>query len=139
VGLAHLTSRTDKVELLNGESFSVRGLGFLDIQPIVQANFEPLALLFDRFSKGGVPGLLTDTAVMITAIAQVAPAAFRQIVAAGADEPDVNLVDLLPMPAQLEALEKIAMLTFEGHGGVKKVGEMVIRVLDSLRVTMGSF
>ena len=35
----------------------------------------------------------------------------------------------MPFPAQLEALEAIAELTFNGEEGIKKAGEAIIRML----------
>ena len=74
MGLAHLTNRTAEIGLLDGQKVSVRGLGFLDIFPIVTGHKEALTKLFVMYEQGGVSGMVDEVGTLVSLLAQAAPA-----------------------------------------------------------------
>lgn len=132
MGLKHLKSRTDTVETSDGDSFSVRGLDLVDIIGLVEHHHEPLTKLFSIAESGGVSAMMADSSAMITALFSVAPLAVVQIIGMGANEDDLDLVRLLSIEEQIDAISKIAKLTFTSTSP-KKVMDTIILVMQSMQ------
>jgi hypothetical protein len=140
MGLSHLKRLREEVQV-GDDKFEVRGLNLTDITVIVQSNgvLAPLSELFANLQMGGDGEFaLNDSASVAAALAQAAPLAVSLIIACAADEEDVAWVREIPFPAQIDALEKIAKLTFATEGGPKKVLETIIRVANGATATLGS-
>lgn len=137
MGLKHLTALTRDVQVSDGESFAVRGLSIEDLVVVVEQHQAELTPLFNQVQAGEVS--LTDTSVLATLLFKQAPRAAAHVIARAedplADEQDVVAAKGLPFPVQLDALEKIAELTFKS-AAPKKVGEMVIRMLMGVTVAI---
>lgn len=129
---------TRVVGLPNGEPFAVRGLSLSDITILVTRHGDVLRAMFDKFAQsseenGEVNINLGDIKEVGMRLLSGAPLIAADIIAIGADAPEARDQALkLPFPAQLEALEQIALLTFDTAGGLKKVLEIVIRVLRGM-------
>ena len=128
-----------KVELPDG-SFVVRGLSLNDVSILVQRHGKRLNELYQQFAEQG--DLTTETvAAFALPLLQSAPEIAAELIACAAGDPDdAEIAGRLPFPVQIDALEKIAILTFEAGGGPKKLLETVVRLaqgttslLDSLK------
>lgn len=128
MGLKSIKLPEAKVELPDGQSFPVRGLSLNDVVVLVRNHGDQLGKMFSEFSKQSD---LTAESVAGFALPllQAAPQLAAEIIAAGSGDSDSwPEAMLLPFPVQLDALEKVARLTFESGGGPKKLVETVIRL-----------
>ncbi len=139
MGLKELRLPEAKVELPDG-GFVVRGLSLNDVSILVQRHGKRLSELFQQFTEQG--DLTTETvAAFALPLIQSAPEIAAELIACAAGDPDdAEIAGRLPFPVQIDALEKIANLTFEAGGGPKKLLETVVRLaqgttslLDSLK------
>ena len=137
MGLKHLKNRTDTVETSDGDSFSVRGLDLVDIIHLVEAHHASLSALFKLAESGGVESLMADFSAVTSALFSVAPDAVVQIIALGANEEDFDLVRLLSAEEQIDAISKIAKLTFRSTSP-KKLMDTIIQVMRAMTAQMQS-
>lgn len=116
-----------KVELPDG-GFVVRGLSLNDVSILAQRHGKRLNELFQQFTEQG--DLTTETvAAFALPLLQSAPEIAAELIACAAGDPDdAEIAGRLPFPVQIDALEKIAILTFEAGGGPKKLLETVVRL-----------
>lgn len=124
---------TEEVSLPKGKSFSVRGIGLEDVTVLLRKRGPEIRTFFAKYSgsaagKSGLPsGFSADLGMQLL---DAAPKLVGEIIACAADEPAMaDKAAKLPLNVQLEALEKIAALTFEAEGGPKKFFEAVIRIM----------
>lgn len=129
MGLRNLRLPSSDVAVPGGDSFSVRGLSLQDISIIVRHHGAAMTLLFDRFIKQSGDGLPpADMAAMGRALLEIAPDAAAEMIALSAGEPEaIDVVRMLPLPVQVDALDKLMGHTFETEQDLKKVVETVIR------------
>lgn len=129
MGLASFTLPTETITLPRDQTMVVRGLSFEDITILVKAYGGDLTALFSQMASGQGELALTDTTALVAKFFNMAPLAAAHAIALAADAPEyVEAARRLPLPVQLDAIEKIAALTFEVEGGPKKVLETVIRI-----------
>lgn len=125
---------TVDVPLPNGKSFTVRGLSLVDIAPLISRRRPQLEAFFVKFSdKAKKSGKSEEGAVVNVALdlISIAPELAAEIIAGAADEPTMLERALkLPMPVQMDALSKIATLTFDAAGGPGKFFEALGLVLS---------
>ena len=134
-----LEDLTRTVTLPNGSSFTVRGIALSDISRIVRANSHDINGFFMKFMgqrqemqnspdpKFAAMGMATKFG---SDLLKGAPDLAADIIAYASDEPNLAYkVKALPFPAQLDALEKIAELTFNGEDGIKKAVETIVKML----------
>ena len=116
-----------KVELPDGD-FVVRGLSLNDVSILVQRHGKRLNELYQQFTEQG--DLTTETvAAFALPLLKSAPEIAAELIACAAGDPDdAEIAGRLPFPVQIDALEKIAILTFEAGGGPKKLLETVVRL-----------
>jgi len=116
-----------KVELPDG-GFVVRGLSLNDVSILVQRHGKRLNELYQQFTEQG--DLTTETvAAFALPLLKSAPEIAAELIACAAGDPDdAEIAGRLPFPVQIDALEKIAILTFEAGGGPKKLLETVVRL-----------
>lgn len=138
MGLKHITFAESVVEFPGGD-ITVRGLNLADILTIIQNHRAPLDALFKAIGEKaklpkGTPGSefeLDELGIQLMPLISQAPDAAAQIIACAADEPGpdgLRIAKRLPLPVQVDALEKILALTFQTIGGPKKLLETVIRL-----------
>lgn len=121
-----------KVETPGGK-VAVRGLSLDDIIRIVRDNREAASNLFDQFKLGAIR--LDDTTTIGAAITDQAPDLAAQVIALGAgdgDEESIDIAKRLPFPVQLELLEKIGEQTFVVEGGMEKIAETIVKVIQGM-------
>lgn len=128
--LTDLGFATDIVKLAGGKELVVRGISPDDILRIARIHADAFTKLFDKFAGGELDSLeLEDTGKIAQSLAQDAPTVVADIIAYAADDPEGRAVALrLPFSVQVEALRKIALLTFATEGGVKKVLETLLEM-----------
>jgi hypothetical protein len=132
-GLKGLVIPTTTIKVPGGE-IAVRGLSFNDLSVLVQGYGPALKGLFEKLTGSGLEDVsLDDAGKFAMALLETVPEAAACIIALGAGEPDdVAVAATLPFPVQLEALEAVAVLTFNTEGGAKKVVETVIRLAQGI-------
>lgn len=123
----------EKVKVADGE-FSVRGLSLFDITQLMAFHRETVSELSKDFVtfKGGELHLLDPSLGSNFAQAMItfSPTLAAHIIAQAEIRPDdeppqfANAMKL-PVDVQVDALSKIAKLTFQTEGGAKKVMETV--------------
>lgn len=126
---------TERVDLPGGGEGNfivVRGLSLADITALVDGFRPQLEQVFSMI-ESQTDLTLEDGAAMAYTMIQSFPRLVAKGIALAAGEPDeADTVLDLPGATQIDALEKIGRLTFEGNSP-KKVLETVIRVLQGSR------
>ena len=135
---------TASVYLPDGNSFAVRGLSLEDISILLRTHYAPIKMLFDKYAGQsallGVAQAATEEPVglgSLEAVAlemiQVAPGLLADAIALAADEPgEAATVRKLPASNQVDAAEKIILLTLKAEGGLEKLVETVSRLTASV-------
>jgi hypothetical protein len=129
MGLRSLRLPSSDVQVPGGDSFAVRGLSLQDVSILVRNHGATMTLMFDRYMRQAEEGLPpADMATMGRTLLEIAPDAAAEIIALAAGEPDaIDVVRVLPLPVQVDALDKIMGHTFTTDQDLKKVVETVIR------------
>lgn len=136
MGLSNLTFPEATIQSPGGE-FAVRALGLEDVSELVRSHGPAMKTAFDQFTGGATTEdelkdiQLTEQGVasFILPLLESAPTLCAEVIARAAGEPEnVAIVKRLPFPVQVDALEQIAVLTFETAGGPKKFLETVVRL-----------
>ncbi len=106
-------SLTHMIAIIRAHRVELERLYAMSITGELQANAEAVALsLGDRF--GSFAGMVISHGARMPALAE-------------------TFGNELPFPVQIDALEKIAMLTLSNEGGLEKLMETVVRVLSNLQ------
>ncbi|OQM75598.1 phage pre-tape measure protein [Manganibacter manganicus] len=131
--LETLTIPTETVEF-NGKTFEVRGLGLAQITFIVRQHREVVADLYQQAINGKMTGSIEEIALSM--IDDFVPLA-SLVIACGMDSPNsADKAAKLPLAVQAQFLEKIVSLTLMGEGGLEKLMEIVVRVMEgAARIT----
>lgn len=118
-----------------GGKFTVRGLALTDTTQLVALHKDSISGIFDQFSGRKVDTIQTNEMVDVAlALVEHSPALVAHIIALAADAiDDFDSIRKLPIDVQVEAIERIAKLTFALEGGVKKFAETVIRLSKTTR------
>lgn len=112
-----------------GDLFYVRGLSLTHVSALVASRRADLQVALGRWAD--VQG---DAGAFATVLISELPALAGAVIAHGADRPDLaeQIAAGLPAPVQVEALAKIARLTFENP---VKAGEFLATVLRAVQVS----
>ena len=115
-----------------GGPLAVRGVSLSDIIALVRHHGPVIRSLFKKVMDGG------DVKISLDAIGGMgqdllakSPEIVAELIALAAgdgDKDSIRIAGSLPFPVQIEAVEKIARLTFATEGGLGKLIETVIRV-----------
>jgi len=118
-----------------GGSFDVRGLSLDDVTVLMREHLSDLDQVFELYaSSASQEALVGETARYAIKLVQEAPGLVSNVIALASDEPgSAATARSLSIPVQVDALEKIFMLTFEEAGGAKKFFESLSRLLTGLR------
>lgn len=139
--LSELQLPTDEVKVPGSETtISVRGLSLTDCSQLLKRHGEQLEIVYQSNIVGQDD--IPPAADIAKSLMQSAPDAVAEIIALANDSPEeAKTVRKLPAPVQVEALSKIAVLTFHSEAEVKKLIETVIQgsgILTSLVNSLGS-
>lgn len=119
--------------------FTVQGLGLDAILAIFLRHRGEMSSLFDRAMAAKASGNLTleVASELGGALLAGAPQIAAEIIAAAAGsltDEAVTIARELPAPVQLDALDKVASLTFTSEMPPKKVLETVIRMMGGVQL-----
>lgn len=126
MSLKHIKLPVEEIEFPGG-NFAVRGLSLDDISYLVQHHGQRMESLFSDFAQ--TSGEITVEAIASFALPllQAAPEIAADMIACASGDPeDSAIARTLPFPTQLDALQKLAGLTFSVSGGPKKLLETVV-------------
>lgn len=132
----------ERVEVAGGRGFDVSGLSLDAILTVVQRHKEDAGELFDTLvaQVGKDDGISLDQAEWLGgALLSAAPAIAAEIIALAAGYQSQEAADIfrqISMPSQIDALDKIARLTFTSEMPPKKVFETVVRALTGVKLTL---
>jgi phage-related tail protein len=129
---------TERVNVAGGAGFDVGGVSLDSILRIFRRHSTQLRDLFDNLVVGAKVSL-DQASALGGALLSSAPEIAAEIIAeaAGYSEPEaVALFRELGGPIQLDALDKIAGLTFTTETPPKKVIETVARMLRGVSLTL---
>ncbi len=122
-----------------GGEFAVRGLSLDDISWLVERHESLVNQIFDTLGQAdtGADGEVAtqDLKQMAGPLLTQMPDVCSALIAAAADEPTqdgVTQAGRLPFACQVDALENVLVLTLEASGGVKKLAETVIRMMQGV-------
>ena len=139
--LSELQLPSEEVQVPGTEStISVRGLSLSDCAELLKRHGESLEAVYQKniASQGDIPPAVD----IAKSLMQSAPEAVAELIALANDEPKMSeTVRKLPIPVQVEALTRIAILTFHSEAEVKKLIETVIQgsgILTGLMNSLGS-
>jgi hypothetical protein len=129
----------EKAEVrFKGGSFDVRGLSLSDLSLLLRSHVTEVETIFTtamRVRTGTVEE--SEYSKLAMNLLQDAPVFIATLIAQQADAPEAfSAAVLLPMPVQLDALEKIATLTFEEYGGVGKFVGSLESLIAGMRPSM---
>jgi hypothetical protein len=110
----------------NPKGFNVRGLSLPDIINIVHEYRADALTLFEKFSSED--SVDSDTLYQVLAMAPDLVGLLINLASDGGPS-TLETAKKLPVSIQANALEEIAMLTFEAEGGPKKLVETVVRMM----------
>lgn len=124
--LQNLKIASEEVRLPDGQSFTVRGLGLHDASELLRNHGEELNNVYDDQIIG--QDELPDVQKVAQTLMRVAPLAVIQIIAMAADDDTLEGLEAarrLPAPVHIDALIKIAQLTFHSEEQLKKLIEAI--------------
>lgn len=138
MGLRDIVIPTKAVRVADQE-FTVRGLSPLDAFGLYQRHAGELSALFEQFRSQAEAGAITDPAAFGAELLSGAPQIMAEIVASasdcdpqGEDWPVVMATTLrLPASVQLDALQKVADLTFTSEMPAPKFLGLVLQMAKS--------
>jgi hypothetical protein len=127
-----------RVNVAGGAGFDVGGLDSDSILRIFRRHSADLRELFDNLVVGSAISL-DQASALGGALLTSAPHIAAEIVAEAAGYPDAAAIEIfrqLPAPILMDALDKIAGLTFTSEMPPKKVIETVARMLRGVSLTL---
>lgn len=132
MGLRDLVLPTETIKVPGGGDFTVRGLSMIDVSAILKLHGAALETIYlERIVLGSEDPENFNMAALGRAVMQAAPLAMAQAIAQASGEPDqAKKVASLPLPFQVEAMERILALTFVSEEAAKNFLGTVIRGSD---------
>lgn len=118
-----------------GDHFDVRGINLNDLMRLAFTQSDAMRRLYEEVMarvKGDGGEFTTDEvkAILMDSVKDAPDLVFRAI-AFAADEPDEwDKVRKLPLVVQLDALEKIALLSLRSDAELKKLQEIIVRLIE---------
>lgn len=123
-----------------GGSLSVRAVGLPDLALLIGIHEDIISNVVDMvrnnqqaFANGDSSAIEQAMVALITDLARESPMLVANIIAICADEPDqIANASRLPLVVQMDALAKIAKLTFTDMAAVKKLAADVMSIVNGL-------
>ena len=123
MGLADFVPASETVIFGKGESdnFKVGALALNDLMTLFRLHSEDLEVAFKMYLEGEKEGFKADWGYrLLLKASRDMPGLVANTIACGAGDLTLaGVAMLLPLPVQYDAFEKILLLTFQDHGGVK--------------------
>lgn len=135
MSLADFQPATDVVSFRGKPLITVRGLSLDDIAILMRENLSDLDELIKLYAEGVDENVaVAKSAQFIVAMAREMPALVARIICLSCDEPTAeDKARKLPLPVQVDALQKIVTLTFSEAGGAKKFFESLKHLILTVR------
>lgn len=128
------------------QNFSVRGLNLNDLTRLLIDHAPAMMKLYADFvatkDGKGPSDMFTSEMVkdMLRKALGEAPELIFGLIAYASDEPDeIELASKLPVILQLEAMEQIVLLSIRSEAELKKLQEMVLRIIETVAVQVGKW
>lgn len=138
MGIVKLNLPTYKREV-GGQELVFHGLSFYALTGIIKRHRDELDKLFKMGQEAVEADEDFSIADMAFDVLTDSPQLVASIIAYSAKDPDSASVMLdIPFPDQLEIIEQIATLTFEGFGDAGKFFGLVARIFNKISNTMGA-
>lgn len=132
-----LTIETREVEIADGKSLTVRGLGSYDISDVCNRYLPEITMLVGvtMASEAAHP----DMDALINLLIKSAPELVNDLILIAndsdrEDEPSMKAVRALPVFVEINALFAIFELTLKSEAEVKKIMEMLTGVMETATV-----
>lgn len=113
---------------------AVRGIAFTDIMKLFRVHGPDMIRLYTALTVED--GEEADIGPLFVQAIQQAPELVADLIVLAADQTDTvgahRVAMRLPLPVQLDALEKITRLTLEDHGGLGELLQTVVRMFGGL-------
>jgi hypothetical protein len=134
MALADRTIPSDTVQIPDGDGFAaetVWGLTPEHLVILLMGHRSAMETFYAKVAEGDLP--TDDYMAMVVSMMAEAPALLGALLACGFNEPDqAEFCRKLPLSVQVDALDKIAALTFAAEGGAKKLAGTIIRVMQTM-------
>lgn len=137
-GLGSYSPRKEKVVIDNDADFFVRGIAFRDVTELLRKHGPVAVAIYAQVKAASNLGQDSTLAQLVMKALEDFPEAVAEVIALAADDTSQAALEnagRLPLPIQMEALEKIIGLTFAGEAEVKKLVEIVTRMLEGVSRT----
>lgn len=134
MGLRNIVIHREVIEVDETQTFKVRGITLFDLMQAV-GDFGPqMALAFGKVTARDDSNPLTsaDVKSRIRDLAKEFPDVLAAAIAMASDDYSVEamkIVKELPMGVQLDAIERIARLSFRSEAEIKKLVESLVRAM----------
>lgn len=148
MGLRNIVIPRERVDLGDGQGFEVRGISLFDIMSVLNDYGPQMAMMFGRVMAMKAEGGQFDNMAIKKAITDVSgefPDVLAAALSLAADDYTGEAIEVakqLPMPKQIEAVEKVFALTFRSEGDLKKLVESLVEMMvatsAALNTAMGS-
>ena len=137
--LMNYVPKTETINLPGGESFNVRAISLSDVSILVDVHEFSITLIADKIRSrqemfsGDEEMVHTATVDIITELVREAPVLVGNLIAICADERNaMEQAAKLPITVQIEAMTKIAGLTFTDLASIKKLSADVMRLVRGI-------
>ena len=126
-----------------GGSFNVRAISLPDVAVLIDAHEYAITSIFEKvqnrrevFESADEDGMATVIADLLTELVRESPILISNLICICADEGDqMEAASKLPITVQLEALTKIAKLTFTDLASIKKLAADVMAMVRGILPT----
>ena len=121
-----------------GKHFTVRGLNLNDLTQAMITHAPSMVQIYQNFinrREGTASPLFTSDMVkeMLMDALKEAPELVFSLIAYASDDPDgVEHAARMPLVIQLEALEQIVVLSIKSEAELKKLQEIVLRIVEAM-------
>lgn len=114
----------------DGKRFKLYGLGLPEITFIARLHGDALGPIYQLAQSGQ---LEADTTAIAMQLADDFGPILSTVIAVGMKRVEaIEIIQNLPFPVQIDALDKIIRLTLGNEGGVEKLMEIVTRALEAM-------
>lgn len=134
MALKDIIAKRREIPAPGGETFTVGAIDLTIAIGLFASREAEIKSLFDEAQRQGLTKNPDPTQIALMLL-KLAPDFVAEAIAWAAGEPEAAPnVRAFPIGVQIEAIEAIFDLTFEAEGGVKKLGETVVRLLQKSTV-----
>jgi hypothetical protein len=139
-----------EVVVFPGGTFEIRAISLPDVAALIDVHEYAITMIVDKvqnrkellqkgIDEGNDEAVQTVVVDLMTELVREAPILVANLIALCADEPNqMENASKLPITAQIEALSKIAKLTFTDLASVKKLAADVMSIVRGILPTVSA-